>query len=620
MEISKKKVLIAVGIGTFVGIFLVSGIAIAKFSFHGKFPSGTSVFNIDLSHKTPQESKEILAAHADSYLKTPLKIEIRGEKKEFSPQDLGVNILVDETIATLKPIDARNFGLLNVLTESGLASQSREPVVTVNYETLKSTLGNGFSLEEIAPVSGNFFFDDKQNLAIREGKSGVLPDTLKLSGDLKLAAKEFDSGMIAVDLVDSPPAVTAEMLENQRADIESALGHPLTLIDPVYSDDWHIKLQDHLDWVKFAQKRRLELPYFSGVETVETVETTETVEDPVEGGDGEYFVAIEIDGDALNKFVDEKISKWLDRPAENVEISRDDSGKVIITGKGSNGKQIQRRLLKEAIELAVEKRVSDVTIPVLDLEPEIEISQDLQDLGIKERIAVGHTSYYGSPGNRVHNIKVGAARFNGALVAPDEVFSFNKTLGAVDGSTGYKKELVIKKEGTIPEYGGGICQVSTTMFRSVLFGGLPIVERNQHSYAVSYYSQILGHGLDATIYLGGADLKFKNDTGRHILIQTYTENDYELYIVFYGTQDGRSVEMEGPYISNNHKPGPTIYEENFDLPEGQTKQVEKSHTGFNALWYRILTRPDGTQEKESISTHYQAVRAKILVGKKTPEL
>ena len=157
------------------------------------------------------------------------------------------------------------------------------------------------------------------------------------------------------------------------------------------------------------------------------------------------------------------------------------------------------------------------------------------------------------------------------------------------------------------------------MFRTVLLSGLPVTERNEHSYAVSYYSQVLGHGLDATIYLGGADFRFENDTGQHVLIQTYTENDYELYIVFYGTKDGRSVELEGPYLSNYHSPGATMYIDTDRLFVGETKQVEKPHTGFSALWYRHLVLPDGTTEVKAIETNYRAVPKKIWVGTQEKE-
>jgi vancomycin resistance protein YoaR len=235
-------------------------------------------------------------------------------------------------------------------------------------------------------------------------------------------------------------------------------------------------------------------------------------------------------------------------------------------------------------------------------------------MGIKELIGVGHTSFFGSPTNRIHNIKTGIAKLNGALIAPNEEFSINARLGPVDDSTGYKKELVITKKGTIPEYGGGLCQVSTTMYRAAIFSGLKITARAAHSYAVTYYSQVLGHGLDATIYSGGQDLKFINDTPGYILIQGYVENNHA-YFKFYGTSDGRTITMDGPYLANYVYPSKDIiYENSTEIPVGTTKLVEKRNTGFEATWYRTITRPDGTQEKEEIFSHYKATQERYWVG------
>ncbi|MFA6992801.1 MAG: VanW family protein, partial [Candidatus Gracilibacteria bacterium] len=275
---------------------------------------------------------------------------------------------------------------------------------------------------------------------------------------------------------------------------------------------------------------------------------------------------------------------------------------------------IQRTLLKEAIELAIENKIRNVTIPIVTIAPKITPDTEALKMGIKDRLSVGHTSFYGSPANRVHNIKTGTDKFNGTLIAPGEIFSFNKTLGSVTAANGYKMELVIKPEGTIPEFGGGLCQVSTTTFRAALFAGLSIEERHQHTYAVTYYSQILGHGLDATIYEGGADLKFKNNTNGYILIQSYVDKDYELYFVLYGTEDGRQVTMEGPYISNSRGAGPTEYIETTELKKGESKQKERAHAGFDALWYRYLTMPNGDATKEEIFSRYKAVPAKVLTG------
>ena len=596
MEINKRKVAKAVVVGVVVGITLAGLLAVAKLSIHGKYAPGTNVAGIELSYKTSEEARGLLNTAKEQYLETPIKISVLGKTKQFSPKELGVNILVEETISTLHETDARELGLSSIIKISTIQGESKQLVSTVNQDVLNETLNKAFELEAVAPKSASFFFDEKGKLLIKDEEEGVEIDREALAKDLKSAAKELITPEIAVDSHKEQAAVSVEMLEQQRVQIEESLNFEVALLDPVYRDDWYIKLKDHLDWVEFVEKQKTEIPYFKNSEIIND------------------YVAIEINQEKLDVFVDEKISKWLDRPTEDVNIYTGEDGKINIEGEGANGKKVQRRFLKESIELAVEKKIRDVLIPVIDISPNIMVSNDLRDRGIKEIIAVGHTSYYGSHANRIHNVKTGAAKFNGLIIKDGEDFSFNKNLGRVDASTGYKKELVIKKEGTIPEYGGGLCQVSTTMFRAILFAGIPILERNEHSYVVSYYSQILGDGLDATIYLGGADLRFNNDTGNDILVQTYTENDYELYYVFYGTKDGRSVELEGPTISNYRYPGKTVYEDSPDIRVGQTKQVEKSHTGFDVLWYRILTAADGVVTKEPIQTRYRAIPAKILVG------
>lgn len=588
-------------VGVLVGAAVAGGVVYTKFALHGKFKANTFVAGLDVSYRDHAESKYILEKAREKFLATEIEISFKQETKKASYADLGVDILVEETLSALEKIDAGKLSPLDLI--AGVSRQKENlPVITnLDNERLTAKLDELFSLSALAPQEGGLKFDEKGKLQIEDGKPGELVDRAEIISNLKNSAKWMTPTPLVIVPKKAEPTINRSQLEAQMPEIEAALDHEFSLLDPVYSDNWDTTLRENPQWVEFVPRQSMEIPFFSA---------------PT--GTGQAKIAIEINQEELDRYVDEKISKWLDRPAQDVNIFTDESGKVVIEGRGSNGLKVQRRQLKLAIELAVENRIKDVPIPVIEITPEIKISQGLQEKGIKERIAVGHTSYYGSPVNRVHNIKTGAAKFNGLIIAPDETFSFNTNLGQVDASTGYRKELVIKEEGTIPEYGGGICQVSTTVFRAMLLAGLPIIERNQHSYAVSYYSQILGHGLDATIYLGGADLRFKNDTGNHILVQTYTENDYELYIVFYGTETGRKVELEGPYLSNYRKPGATIYEESPDLPAGQTKQVEKAHTGFDALWYRHITFADGTTTTEPIETHYKAVAAKILNGPPLP--
>lgn len=593
-----KKLALTIALGLIIGLAVAAFSVYSKVKIHGKYPSGTTVASVNISTLSPAEALATLQTSIDAYLEKETTISFNGLTKKFKPTDLGIKISPQDTLATLKTVNAKDKNILDVLFFAEKNEKNISLVADMDENILEKTLNVSFGLNELAPVSATFYFDEKGKLAIKDGKEGLVWDRYALIKELKNSASKLDTVELKIASVQAGPGIKKEDLIGQEEAVKTKLNHQFTLLDPVYSDDWNVKLTDHLDWVLFQERQTLQLPYFN--------EESES--------DSQKLIAIEINQEKLDQFVDEKISKWLDRAPEPVKIYQDPEGKVVIEGKGSNGLKIQRLALKQAIELAIENQIKDVPIPVLELRPEISISPELQEMGVKERLTVGHTSYYGSPPNRVHNIKVGSARFNGLLIAPGEVFSFNKYLGPVDAANGYRKELVIKQEGTVPDFGGGICQVSTTMFRAILFAGLDLVERNQHSYAVSYYSQILGHGLDATIFLGGPDLRFKNDTSGHILVQAYIEKDYELYIVLYGTPDGRKVEMEGPYISNHRGAPATVYIDTTDLPPGQKKTAEKAHAGFDALWYRHLTLPSGETVKETISTRYKAMPMKILVG------
>ncbi len=249
-------------------------------------------------------------------------------------------------------------------------------------------------------------------------------------------------------------------------------------------------------------------------------------------------------------------------------------GKVNAFSLSREGYEIDTKKSFEKIVQAFSKNphTKDVALEATVLEPEVSSAQ-IDKYGIKELIGTGESNFRGSPRNRVHNIKVGASKFNGILIKPGEEFSFITTLGPVDKSTGYLPELVIKKDKTIPEYGGGMCQVSTTMFRSALNSGLKITARTNHAYPVQYYAP---HGLDATVYIPRPDLKFLNDTPAHILIQSRIEST-RLFFDFYGTSDERKVEIVGPFVTSRGEGGAMktvayqeVYSANGDLARKDT--------------------------------------------------
>jgi len=237
---------------------------------------------------------------------------------------------------------------------------------------------------------------------------------------------------------------------------------------------------------------------------------------------------------------------------------------------------------------------------------------DINNLNIKELIGVGESNFTGSPVNRRHNIKIGAESINGILIKPGEEFSLNKSLGDITAARGYLPELVIKGNKTEPEYGGGLCQIATTMFRLAINTGLSIFERKPHAYRVSYYEPA---GTDATIYAPSPDLKFKNDTPYNLLLQTKVDLNKNLVrFEFWSTSDGRQVATTTPKIFNIVRPPETKYVETTDLPPEKIKCTEVAHSGADTEFNRTIIYADGQVKEETWKSHYRPWQAVCLVG------
>lgn len=223
---------------------------------------------------------------------------------------------------------------------------------------------------------------------------------------------------------------------------------------------------------------------------------------------------------------------------------------------GENGFELDREKAFEVLSkttqtyfLSGKFSEDPITLPTTILPAQTDM--DTASLGIHSLISEGKTNFTGSTRDRIFNIRHAMERFNGILIRPKEEFSFVSVLGPVDGEHGYKPELVIRNNKTEPEFGGGICQVSTTMFRAAIYSGLKVTERRNHSYPVRYYSPI---GFDATVYVPKPDFRFINNTPGHILVQTEIVGT-TLYFRFYGTDDGRKTTVNGPYVIERSEDG-----------------------------------------------------------------
>ena len=265
------------------------------------------------------------------------------------------------------------------------------------------------------------------------------------------------------------------------------------------------------------------------------------------------------------EYNEEKIGEFLLNQDGEITRNAQDASLVIEDGQATEfvadllGQNLELKKSARLIRLAfLAKKLDNVVLAIHETAPQITLSET-NDLGIIELISQGVSDFSGSTWSRIHNIEVGASKYRGIIIKQGEEFSFNQYLGPVTAREGYLPELVIKAGGTVPEYGGGLCQVSSTAFRAAFFGGMPITQRKNHSYAVSYYRFIndempASEGLDATIYPGVVDMKFKNDTQGAILIWTRIEGN-RLYFDFYGTLDDRKIVVDGPYTYDRRQSG-----------------------------------------------------------------
>lgn len=279
------------------------------------------------------------------------------------------------------------------------------------------------------------------------------------------------------------------------------------------------------------------------------------------------------------------IYRWLNKTlGKSINIAAQEPQLEVSSGRAISFQppQVGRRLNLYQSTLSVIQtleRGGQVAPLVIDsASPRTELGE-LNNMGITELIARGQSSFKGSPKNRRHNIAVGVSKMKGIIIAPGEEFSFNQYLGPVEASAGFKPELVIKATGTVPELGGGLCQVSSTTFRAAMKAGLPITQRRNHSYAVQYYAP---QGTDATIYPGVIDLKFTNDTPGSILVWPYFPDDNTLIFDFYGTQDDREVVLDNPVTYDRQSSG-----------------------AMKAYWTRTVTK-NGIADKKTFYSVYQS--------------
>jgi vancomycin resistance protein YoaR len=322
------------------------------------------------------------------------------------------------------------------------------------------------------------------------------------------------------------------------------------------------------------------------------------------------------------------VKNQLDRTPSDAKFTfNDDTRQLDLISESKIGRTMDIEASINAINEALLRGEHNVPLVINETQPRVSSTATAESLGITQLIASETSYFYGSSAERVQNITAAATQFHGILVAPGETFSMGEHMGDVSLDNGFAEALIIYGGRTIKGVGGGVCQVSTTLFRTVFNAGFPVVERTPHAYRVSYYEETASGGvdprlagLDATVYFPLVDFKFTNDSPYWILMETYIGSG-SLTWKFYSTSDGRSVTWDTSGVTNVVPAPAPAFEENPDLRKNEMKQVDWAANGADVTVTRTVSRGGAVLFQDQFITHYQPWQAICQYGpdSKNPE-
>lgn len=549
---------------------------------------GVRVGNAEIGGMTRDDAEIIVARILDDRRVAPLSF-VRDESILFTLESAAQFYWydIDETIVDIMSQGRKGNYIEQLRTRLSMMRNGNRvsPVYGFDKDLMDSTIAQ--KLKEFEdPVQDAYFVIEGKDVVIEESKPGFVADRDAILSEL-----------------DHYWAFT-------RQDPTFILNFKRR--DPTISDQ---DLEPLLPTVRQLASRKLSLTTSEIYGQTFAVEGTELFS---------FLRAVNVDGSVSLQFDEYKVAEKLKNVAElvkkdpidatfNIEGDRAVDFQPAQDGLALDSQNLTAELLRVATD---ETSDGKVEIPLKRTPPAI-TTASVNDYGIREVIGTGRSIFTGSAAGRVHNVALGSSKLNGVIIAPGEVFSMYKAVGEIEAETGFKDAYIIKNGRTIPGVGGGVCQVSTTLFRAVLNAGLPIVERKAHAYRVTYYEKDSPPGLDAAVYFPSWDFKFKNDTENHILIQAKVDTkrmtaEYNLF----GVKDGRIVEMTKPVVSGTTPPPPDLYQDDPTLAKGITKQVDYAAWGATVSFSRKVMKNGQMHLEDTFKSGYKPWQAVFMVGTK----
>lgn len=496
---------------TLIGVLLVLLLAIIALyivntgnsAVQGVVISDTPVHNL-----SQEQAKQLLEKRVNALLQKDITFHINNTTRTASLASTGAYIDIDATLQQAYDYGKQGafYSRVYKQIQSLFSKQTFPLVVSFNKQLFDEYIENTFQGLYTLPQNAQLRYSvqDKE-FKIVDPVEGIVIDTQQLENNIERNIQNFSSSPIKVGQLKQPP-LSIQRPQQLKQQAQAVVNKD---IEVVIRGDAVVKVpkQELASWAVFTHQEN----------------DTLSVEYP-----------------------NEPIKKYLETLAEKYDIQPRNlrftisNGSIQVLRGSAPGYELQLQQGVSIIQTALQNNQTQITLPTTTVPAPVN-ENNVHALQF-QLIGSGTSDYAGSPDNRAHNIKTGANRYQGMVIAPGEEFSFNANLGPINAAAGYLPELVIKDNQTIPEYGGGLCQVSTTIFRAAVNTGLDVTQRRNHSYVVKYYGI---PGFDSTIYPPNPDLRFKNNTDGYLMVQ-YNIQGTVLNFEMYGTDDGRRVIVTGP--------------------------------------------------------------------------
>lgn len=563
--------------------------------------------SISISNKKFAELDALVQSHLEAFEKEKIDLTVEGKTIQTNFASLGISF---DKNSTVEKILASNKGFNRKITAL-FAPTKVTPQYQLDSNKFALQIEDLFKDFESKPLDATITFKDGKFLTVNEQEGSVI-DKSELARAIRKKIENLSSAPIRLSKISATPQIKAAQAQRAVDKVNKLAGKRIVLT--FRQDSWEISPKKLIDLIMFYPQGEeegyvLKIDLFALPIILDRLSLADS---------GESLLEVAIDKGNLSDFIAD-VAVDVDSPTVDA-TAKFEGGRIVEFTAARDGQRLDREKTMQLIleKISINEEVQGeiaIKLPVSVTTAKI-ASQEINSLGIRQLIGRGISYFAGSIPNRIHNIALGSERVNGVIIKPGETFSFNQNVGEVSAKTGYKQAYVISAGRTILDDGGGICQVSTTIFRAALNAGLPITARTAHAYRVGYYEQRgFKAGLDATVWAPAVDLKFKNDTENYILVQAIVDKSRaKLQVDIYGTADGRRVIMTEPSLSNQKPAPPDKYQDDPSLPKGTIKQADFAAPGGTSVFARKVYKGNELIIDESFRSNYRPWQAIYLVG------